>query len=73
MEEVEEEANEEVNKILMEVVPDMPDAPWKAVVSPSASEEVDLLPDMPIVGGVAAEEEEDAAAMAALQARAEAL
>jgi hypothetical protein len=64
-----------VNKILMEVVPDMPDAPWKAVnasavaASPSAAEELAL--DMPEIGVPSADEEDEA--MAALQARAEAL
>jgi charged multivesicular body protein 3 len=62
---VEEEAADEVHKILMEVVPDMPDAPWaKVAARPGAAAEPEVAP--------AAESAEDAA-MAALQARADAL
>jgi charged multivesicular body protein 3 len=68
---LEEEADYEVNKILMEVVPDMPDAPWRAVP------EVSAVADLEYEGkGVADDGVTDAAEdpeVAALQARAGAL
>jgi len=66
--EVEAEAEGEVTKILMEVVPDMPDAPWQQAKSTAARE--DAAPAAAVPGN--AQDETDAE-MAALQARAEAL
>jgi len=68
-EDVEDEASAEVDKILLEVVPDMPLAvsSTPAVAAAAAAEETPVEP-----AAAAAEDEEDAA-MAALQARASAL
>jgi hypothetical protein len=71
---VEEEASAEVDKILLEVVPDMPLAasatPAVAAASPAAAAEE---PAPAEAAGAAAEEDAEDAAMAALQARASAL
>jgi len=68
--EVEEEAQGEINKLLLEVVPDMPDAPWAAVKGDAAAVNA-AAAAMPELPPQAASEED--AEMAALMARADAL
>jgi len=67
--EVEEEAQVEINKLLLEVLPDMPDAPWAVNGAPNAA--ADAAAAMPAASTGAMAEED--AEMAALMARAEAL
>ena len=69
-EEVEEEAAAEVNSILAELVPDMPDAPWHvaAAAAPAAAATA-----APASGAADEAADEGDLTLAALQARADAL
>ena len=71
---MEEEANEEVQRILLELVPDMPQVQNKETPEAQpASGSVTLPPSAPRGAAAAEETDEDDVAMAALQARASAL
>lgn len=79
--ELEEEANYEVNNVIMELLPDMPNAPWNSIPDPSsmpageaASSPVPVLetPSLPVGAGTSERASRDSE-MDALQARAGAL